>query len=127
MKSNVDAEQKLYRMQGQLEKLRAEIKLEDDQEVWDENELLSEVYALARPSLLSVRPSHALYCARLRLKMYRGFGFTPVADDDGNYNKILVRTSSLSLSRAPLSLYIRRFLPTQVSLQDRVNRMKRSL
>lgn len=43
MKSNVEAEQKLYRMQAELEKLRAEIKAQDEEEVWEENELNSDV------------------------------------------------------------------------------------
>lgn len=43
MKSNVEAEQKLYRMQAELEKLRAEIKAQEEEEVWEENELNSDV------------------------------------------------------------------------------------
>ena len=43
MKFNVDEERNLYRWRTELEQMRAELKVEQGEEVWEEEELNSEV------------------------------------------------------------------------------------
>ena len=52
MKFNVDEERNLYRWRTELEQMRASLKSEQGEEVWEEEELNSEVYVPLSLSLL---------------------------------------------------------------------------
>lgn len=90
-----DAESALAGKEAELARLKEEMRTLEESDPAAEHDLDATACVFTLGNLLLKLPLIRVY--RLRLSMYKGLGFEPVADRDGRVTKMLIRTSRLAL------------------------------